>query len=143
MLPVRLTCRSPLARRAPGSFFDAFEPLGAWFDGSSRAMSLDVREEADSYVIEADVPGLSKDDLDITVEDGVLTLSTTNSEETEEKEKTYYVRERRYGSVSRSIRLPADSDAESIKASLDNGVLTVMLSKLESLKPRKIDVQAS
>jgi len=142
MLPVRLTCRSPLTRRVPDSFFDAFEPLGAWLDRPSRSMSLDVREQDDSYVIEADVPGIGPDDLEITVEDGVLTLATKERAEAEHERTTYHVRERRYGSVSRSIWLTADSDTESIKASLQNGVIVVTLAKHEALKPRKIDVQA-
>jgi len=121
-------------------------------------LPLDVAETQDSYVISAAVPGLKSDDIDITVEDGVLTITgetknsfeqlasanPTDEEVTEDSQKQsavkFHLRERRYGSFTRKLRLPKDVDAEAISASQEDGILTITLGKSEAAQPKKITI---
>ena len=145
MLPVRLTCRTPLAGRDRDFFFEPFGAVSALFGGlgnPAEAIKLDIREDEGRYIIQADIPGFSKDDLAIAIEDDILTLSAEKTEEAEDQGKTYHLRERRYGSVSRSIRLPDDVKAEQVQAVIKDGVLTLTFDKVEAAKPQRIEVKA-
>lgn len=102
--------------------------------------AVDVRESEDSYVFTAELAGLDKKDVDITVEDGILTLSGERVFNEEAEEKNYRRIERAYGSFSRSFKLPTAVDAENIKASFKNGLLTVSVPKAEVAKARKITI---
>lgn len=102
--------------------------------------ALDVRETADEFIVDAELPGLSKSDVDITVEDGVLTLSGERRMEEQTEDKGYRRVERRYGSFSRSLTLPRDIDAENVSASFKDGLLTVHVPKKETAKPRSIKI---
>jgi HSP20 family protein len=104
---------------------------------------IDIERGKDKLVVRADVPGMNPEDIDVTVDDGVLTVSGTHEEKSEKKEKDYVRRERHFGSFQRSIRLPDGIDADQIDATYDNGVLelTIPLPKRES-KPVKITPHA-
>lgn len=91
---------------------------------------LDVKEEEKNYTIEAELPGVKKEEINISLDDGRLLISVTRDEKNEEEKKGYVHRERRYSSMQRSIILP-DADSEGIKAKLDNGELTVTVPKRE------------
>ncbi len=148
MLPVRIFTRGPLAEMGKDALTRPLSAMESLLDNvencCSPSMRVDVREEEARYIVEADLPGFTKDDLDITIENEVLTLAAEKSEEKENQEvisnESYHVRERRSGKVTRMLTLPQDVDSSSISASLKHGVLTVILNKAESAKPHKIEI---
>jgi HSP20 family protein len=115
---------------------DRLERMFEDLDNPSQGWSpaIDIMREKDKYVVRADVPGVRPEDIDVEFDDGVLTVSGEHEEKTEKKEKDYIRRERRFGSFSRSIRLPQGVDADQIDASYNDGVLelTVPMPKRES-----------
>lgn len=102
---------------------------------------VDVRQEGDDWLIEAELPGLAKEDIDITVEDGVLTIAGEFNKTNEKKETGYHLCERRYGKFSRSFKLPSTADGEQVHASLTNGILTLRIPTKAEAKPRRIEVK--
>lgn len=131
-------------------FFRDFDRmLDGFFSGHessvARTPTVDIREEDEQYVLEAELAGLSEKDVDVKVQDNLLTISAeTESEEKEEKKedkKSYILRERRSSSFMRSFVLPKDVDQEHIDAAFKNGVLTLTLPKSQESKPRTIKVE--
>lgn len=111
--------------------------------GDDQAMSspaLNVYEEHDQLTVEAQLPGLKAEDLDINVEQGVLTISGQIATQEERKERNYLVREHRTGRFSRSIRLPATYNSDGCTASFEDGVLRLVFPKSEAAKPRRIQI---
>ena len=102
---------------------------------------VDIEETEQDYVIRAELPGLDKDKVRVTVEDGVLTLSGERDLDRTVEGKTYHRIERSYGTFSRSFTLPEDSDAESVAAQFTNGVLAVRVAKREEALPKSIEVR--
>ena len=102
--------------------------------------ALNVYEEGDQLTVEAQLPGLQPEDLDINVEQGVLTISGQMTTEEERKERNYLVREHRTGRFSRSLRLPATYDSEGCTANFEHGVLRLAFPKSEAAKPRRIQI---
>ena len=102
--------------------------------------ALNVYEDGDELVVEAQLPGLKPEDLDINVEQGVLTISGQTAAEEERKERNYLIREHRTGRFSRSLRLPATFDPDACQASFEHGVLRLSLPKSEAAKPRRIQI---
>lgn len=100
---------------------------------------VDIRVADDEYLIEAFLPGVSADDLDIQIESNVVTLKGELCIERNEEDR-FLLQERPSGSFQRSIELPDDVDADNVEAELKNGVLTVRLPKSELAKPRKIKI---
>ncbi len=100
--------------------------------------SMDVSEEKDKYVIKADLPGIEQDDIEIEVQDNVLTVKGQRKEEKEEKDKNYLRRECFYGSFERSLTLPTDVDADKAQADYKNGILLISLPKKEQKKAKQI-----
>jgi HSP20 family protein len=105
------------------------------------APTVDIEEDKDNFIVSAEIPGMKKDDIKVTVRDNMLAVSGERKYEKETKEKTYHRIERSYGKFSRTIALPAAVDAAKIKASYKDGVLTITLPKPESAKPKQIDVE--
>ncbi|MGJ3238076.1 MAG: Hsp20/alpha crystallin family protein [Anaerolineae bacterium] len=103
-------------------------------------LALDVHENADNYIVETDLPGINPDDINITLHDNMLTISTETQREDVQEGERRIVTERRYGRFQRSIRLPETVDPEQVDASYDNGVLKLTLAKSEVSKPRQIKV---
>lgn len=142
-----LAARNNRNRELERFFTNPFEALGRWepFDYASRKnlpdFPVDVHQEGDNTVIEAELPGVKKDDLNISIEDNVLTISAENKQEHEEKQNNYYLKERFQGQVSRSFRLPEEADTDNVDANLQNGVLTLRIPTRENAKPRKIEVK--
>ena len=114
---------------------------GQMVDGGQRLApyGVDIREDADHIYVEAELPGFSKEDVDITLENQTLTISAERKEETEKK-GDMLLNERRYARFLRSFTLPPTVDEQSVNAKLQDGMLTVMLNKREESKPRKIQV---
>ncbi len=103
--------------------------------------AMDVKERDDAYVVTTDMPGIKKEDISITLENGVLTISGETKSEQEEKEGDRVLRqERRYGKYVRSLRLGTQVDEKGVKANYQNGVLELTLPKAEEVKPKKITV---
>jgi len=101
---------------------------------------IDVQETDKEYLIEADLPGVKKEEISLDLEDEKLSISVNRQETTEKKDDNYVHKERFYSSMSRSIYL-ADAEADNIKAKLNNGVLTITITKQEkSSKSCKIDI---
>ena len=110
---------------------------------SSRSWSpaVDIHESADALTITAELAGLAPEEVEITVEDQVLTLAGERKFERETKGGTLHRVERSYGAFSRSFTLPATVAADKVEAKFDQGVLTVTLPKAEASKPRKVRIQ--
>jgi len=111
---------------------------------ASGVLPLDVSEDDSSLIVRASLPGFSKDQITAEVNDGVLTIVGTVQDETSD-EKTisterYFRRERRIGTVSRSVSLPEGINADEVKAELKDGVLTLRLAKTPKAQPRKINI---
>ena len=100
----------------------------------------DVIEDDKEYLIKAELPEVKKEDVKVTVENGVLTLSGERKFEKEEKNKKYHRMERAYGSFMRSFTLPDDADPEKVKAEFKDGILTVHLAKSEKAKRKQLDI---
>ena len=103
--------------------------------------AVDVIESDDAYVVRASLPGLKAEDIDVNIEDDVLTIKAERSEEHEETEESYLLRERSFGSYHRAIRLPDSVEAENVEAEVRDGILTLTLPKREEVKPRQIEVK--
>lgn len=102
---------------------------------------VDVRQEGEDLVVQAEVPGLSRDQIEVTVENGILTLAGKAREENNEPQSTYYLRERRQAEFSRSFRLPKTADTDNVQAALEHGILTLRIPTREDAKPRQIEVK--
>ena len=105
--------------------------------------ALNVYEEGDQLTVEAQLPGINPDNLDINVEQGVLTISGQTATQEERKERNYLVREHRTGRFSRSMRLPTTYNADGCAASFEHGVLRLTFPKSEAAKPRRIQIGGS
>ena len=125
-------------------FEDFFRPLNAQskdLSGGSLVPAIDLHENEDSYTVRAEIPGVKKEDIDVTVHDGVLTINAESRYQHEEKEQGRVIhQERRYGKYVRSIRLGKDVDESNVKANYNDGVLELELPKLEEVKPKKIEI---
>ena len=109
---------------------------------TSWGLPLDVSENDDEFFVKASLPGIKPEDLDITITGSTLTIKGELKEETETKETQYHLRERRFGSFSRSITLPSNVKTEDIQANYENGELTLHLPKAEEAKPKRISVES-
>jgi HSP20 family protein len=103
---------------------------------------MDLVETEDHLVLKADLPGLERDDVNLEVKDGVLTVSGERKAEQEERTDGFYRVERAFGGFSRSMSLPENVDAERISASFDKGVLEVRIPKPEERKPHRVQIGA-
>ena len=108
--------------------------------GQNFVPALDLSETAEGYLVEAALPGVKPEDVEVTVENNVLTIKGETRKETDEKQRNFHRVERRFGSFQRTIGLPTTVKADQIQASLTNGVLRLEIPKAEEVKPRKISV---
>ena len=118
----------------------------SWAAETSKALAVDVYENEEAVVVEATLPGIAPEQVDLQVEDRVLTIKGEVKHENEDGEENgnkYYVRERFYGAFERKVRLPNYVDTEAAQANFENGLLTVSLPKAETAKRRQIPVNAS
>ncbi|MCX7834701.1 MAG: Hsp20/alpha crystallin family protein [bacterium] len=117
------------------SKFDEAEPM--W------SPRMDVIESKDDYIVKADIPGVRKEDVKITLNENVLTVQGERAEEVKKDSDTYHLIERRVGKFSRSLTLPTNVVVEKIKAKFNDGVLTITLPKAEEAKPREISIESN
>lgn len=104
---------------------------------------MDVIEEPNEIVVKASLPAIKPEDIDVTIEDGVLTLKGETKAEHEEKNKNYLMKERAYGTFYRELRLPQSVDTDKVQTRFENGVLTLNFPKLESKKAKQLKIGAN
>jgi HSP20 family protein len=107
------------------------------------APALDVVEEKDNFLVKVDLPGLSKDDASVTIQENFLTIKGERKHDVEKKDTNFYHRERVHGTFTRTIELPTRVDAGKVLASCRDGVLHVTLPKTEEAKPKEVKVSVS
>ena len=105
--------------------------------------AVDVKETDNSFVLTADIPGLTKKDIKVNVANGKLSISGERSYETEQENDNYHYRERRFGTFDRSFKLPDTVDEEKISASFKNGILIVALPKHANILPKEREIKVS
>ncbi len=128
---------------------DLFRPFGArsvfpksTAEGQAAWLpAMDIRESKDAYTVTAELPGMSKKEFDITVEDNVLTVSGERSFDEENEDENYHRIERSYGSFKRSFTLPIQVVQDRVDARYKDGILTISLPKAEEAKQRKIEIK--
>jgi len=133
-----LSLRNAMDRAVDENFFGR-----RWDRQPLRAdLALDVAETKDEYLVKASIPGIGPDDLDITFDGKILTIKGEYTEEEQQEDVHYHLRERRYGCFSRSLRLPNTIKSDAIEAKYEEGVLTLHLPKTEEVKPKRITVNS-
>lgn len=110
------------------------------FSSSDWAPAVDIKETPEAYNIEAELPGMSKDDVKVTVQNGVLSIQGERKQEEETDDRKQHRIERLYGSFLRRFTLPENVDEDSVKASFKDGVLSLTLTKTEPAEPKAIEV---
>ncbi|MEX2670706.1 MAG: Hsp20/alpha crystallin family protein [Phycisphaeraceae bacterium] len=140
----------PTLRR---SGVDPFEPftrdiermLGAWNAAGTSDVTasypVDIREDDENIYVEAELPGFEKNEVDVTIENGVLTIDARRKREKAEDKGTQHLQERRFHHVRRSFTMPTSVDTNNVEASLDNGILKLQLHKSEEVRPRRIELK--
>jgi len=123
------------------TFFDQSSPSGGSHGMSRRWMpAMDLVETSEQYVLRADLPGLSDGDVNVQLEDNVLTISGERKVEHEEQPADYYRLERASGAFSRSLTLPDGVDPDTVQGHFDRGVLEIKIPKPEQKKPRQVQI---
>ena len=121
-------------------FFDRLWPEWRRDLGEEWTPAVNFFEKDGSYHVTADLPGINKEDISLTLENGFITVSGKKEFSKEEKEADYYVKESRYGSFTRSFKLPGEVHEDKVDANYKDGVLTIVLPKKEDSKTKKIEV---
>ena len=107
----------------------------------SFAPSIDISENEKQFVIEVEVPGVAKENIQINMEDSVLTISGERKFEEKEENKQYHRVETHYGTFSRSLTLPENADSDSVQAAYENGILTISIGKSEKSLKKQIEIK--
>ena len=105
--------------------------------------SVDVAESENEFTVYAELPGLNKEDIKVTLEDNMLTIEGERKREDEQKDKQFFRRERSYGTFKRAFKLGTEVQADKIAANYKDGILTLTVPKSEAAKPRQIEVAVS
>jgi HSP20 family protein len=121
-------------------FFDRLWPEWRRDLGEEWTPAVNFFEKDGNYQITADLPGINKEDVSVSLENGYVTLSGKKESSKEEKDADYYMKETRYGSFSRSFKLPGKVHEDKVDATYKDGVLTIVLPKKEDSKTKKIEV---
>lgn len=148
MAVVRRDNNNPSPARYSRDPFSFARDLFGWepyYGGGAQAFSptFEVKETNDQFVVRADVPGVEEKDVDISLHNGVLSITGSRNGEQRQEGEAYYLYERQFGSFTRSFSLPDTADGEKIGAKLESGVLTVTIGKRAEAKPRKISLSKS
>ena len=124
-----------------GRFFEDFDLPSAFNENQDWMPKIDISETETEFIVNAEIPGMTKDDIKITMTDGLLTLSGEKKHEHEDKKENYRLVERSFGAFRRSMRLPENVDVDKIDASYKEGVLTITVPKPESVEAQKIEIK--
>lgn len=111
------------------------------FDGRPWNPRIDAKETDNELIISASLPGVDKKDIKVDITDNRITISGERKEENEQKSKTQYIREQRYGSFYRSFTLPVEVKSENAKASYKDGILKIVLPKQKTLKSKLLEIE--
>ena len=130
-------------RQSVNRLFDNVSTDHEWVQPTMWGLAVDAVENKDDFIIKASVPGINPENLDFSYSDDTLTIKGEIKSDNEVKENRYHLRERRYGSFSRSISLPTKIKGDAIEASYQNGVLSLRLPKAEEVKPKRIAIKVS
>jgi HSP20 family protein len=122
-------------------FFES--PLARTSEFLGWTPAFDVYEEKDNYIVKAELPGMKKEDINVSIQDGELLISGERKSETKEDGAEVYRSERYFGKFQRAVSLPATVSAKEVKAEYKDGILTVTLPKSEEAKPKHIEIQVS
>jgi HSP20 family protein len=134
---------SAMSNRFEDLFSDNFfEAIDRELTGTSWPR-VDISESDTNYIIKADLPGMDKKDVTISVENGVLSITGEKADEHKKENGKYYHLERSYGKFSRTFYLPEGADAEKISAAMRNGVLELEIPKTEKQKPKNIEIKVN
>jgi HSP20 family protein len=138
--PVRemVSLRDVMDRLMGESFIHPWHSPGMFFGGE--ALVLDMHETDSEVVVEATVPGVEPEEVDVQVTGNILTIKGERKEQEERKEASYIYREQRFGNFCRSVTLPTEVDVDKAKAEFESGVLTLTLPKSETVKPKTIKI---
>jgi HSP20 family protein len=127
--------------------WDPFQDLIRYRASTSDALGwappVDIFEKQDQLVLRAEVPGVQREDLDVRIENGVLTLEGERKQENDVAEGNAHLTERSYGSFTRSFSLPTTVDASRVAATYKDGVLEITVPKAETAKSKKVDIKAA
>jgi HSP20 family protein len=122
-------------------FFEDMDMAPFFSDEKSFVPAFDISESDTEYVVTAELPGIDEKDLEVTLSDGILSVKGEKKHETEEKSGTHHRVERRYGSFSRSFRIPDSVDSDKIDATFKDGVLKLSIPKSEQAEMKKIEIK--
>jgi HSP20 family protein len=133
---------TPFGREPFGDvFFDRLWPEWQRDMGEEWTPSMNFYEKEGKYYLRADLPGMSKDDISITLDKGIVTVRGKKEETKEEKGANYYLKESAYGSFSRSFRLPSEVDEEKVNAVFKDGVLTLEMTQKSETAAKKVQIK--
>ena len=138
-----------IVRYEPLGLLNQFhDEIGRLFDQRDNpardwAPAVDIQETEKNYVIHADIPGVDPKDINVTLENGVLTIKGERKWESEKKDKEFRRVERAYGSFYRRFNLPDTANEKDVSAKNKNGVLEIMIPKQEKVQPRRIEIKAN
>jgi len=118
-------------------------PVGSGEEAASYVLPLDVIREQDEVVIRASVPGLDPKEIEVTVDDGVLTIAGSTAQDEAAESQGYVLRERRTGKFARSVRLPDYVDAQKAESKYEHGVISVTLPKSEAARGKRLEIKIS
>ena len=142
----KLRSKSESIRTRDSIFDDLFNELyslpTSFLSKSGMDLSprIDISETDSEYKIEAELPGINQKEIDVKIDNNILTIKGKKEDIKEEKEKNYHLRERYYGAFQRSISLPNNIEPEKIKARFENGVLNISVPKSDKRTPKKIEI---
>ena len=108
--------------------------------GPGFSLALDVEENAEAYIVRANLPGINQDNIAVNIHDDTLTISAETAAENRDENSKMLIRERRFGKFSRSLRFPTIVNGDAVEARFENGVLNITLPKADHVKPRQIPV---
>jgi HSP20 family protein len=132
-----MTLRNSMDRMFDDSMFRRLQAVP---DGAEAHLSMDVYQSEDAIVIQAVLPGVEPDDVDISITGETVTIKGEVKKEEEIKEENYLLKERQYGSYSRTLQMPIQVQGDKAEAMFENGLLTLTLPKAEAVKPKQIKV---
>jgi HSP20 family protein len=135
--PARYVTRDPFALARELFGFDPYARSAA----SAFSPTFDVKETPEFFVVRADLPGVEDKDVDVSIHNGVLTITGSRQAEERKEGESFYLYERQFGSFSRSFALPDSADTDKVEAGLRSGVLELRIGKRSEAKPRKIAVK--
>ncbi len=133
---------TPFGREPMGDvFFDRLWPEWQRDMGEEWSPAMNFYEKDNQYVLKAELPGMNKDDIQVTVDQGVVTVTGRRESEKEEEDANYYLKESAYGSFSRSFRLPGEVEEDKVEATFKDGVLTLVMPHKKEAGSRKISIK--